>query len=375
MSGTVGIVVFIVAILLVILIHEAAHFGVAKAFKIKVDEFFVGFGPRLWSFRRGETEYGVKAFPLGGYVRIAGMNPYEEISPEDYPRTYGAHPPWQRALVIFAGPATHFVIAFFLFAAFFGFFGQPKVVAPRIGAVEARIAGHQSPASVAGIQAGDDVVQVDGLRDPSRHQFIAYTRAHVGQPIRLVVERDGRRLAFTVTPVYDPKVKRARIGVEVDAGRVLVSHKEGLVGSLVAGTRQVGEVVKQTVLSLGKVFGPQGIGRLFDLLFGGAQRTANDPVGTVGVARAAGDITSAFGAGALLFLLAGVNVFVGILNLIPLPPFDGGHLAVVAWEKIRGRKVDARKLIPLTAVVVTFLMIWFVSITFLDIFKPIQISP
>src|SRR3954447_9689 len=111
MSGVIGQIAFFVVILLIILIHEAAHFGVAKAFKIKVEEFFVGFGPRLWSFRRGETEYGVKAFPLGGYVRIAGMTPYEEISPEDYPNTYGAKPPWQRALVIFAGPATHFVIA------------------------------------------------------------------------------------------------------------------------------------------------------------------------------------------------------------------------------------------------------------------------
>ncbi|MFL5798563.1 MAG: M50 family metallopeptidase [Actinomycetota bacterium] len=375
MSGTVGIVVFVVAIILVILVHEAAHFALAKAFKIKVEEFFVGFGPRLWSFQRGETEYGVKAFPLGGYVRIAGMNPYEEISPEEYPHTYGAKPAWQRALVIFAGPATHFVIAFFLFAAFFGFFGQPKVVAPLIGAVQPQIAGHPSPARVAGLHGGDEVVEVDGLRNPSRHQFIAFTKAHVNRPIHLVVDRDGRRLSFNLTPVYDPKEKRARIGVSVEAGTVLVSRKEGPVGSLVAGAKQIGEVVKQTVLSLGRVFGPQGIGRMFDLLFGGAQRTANDPVGTVGVARAAGDITSAFGAGALLFLLAGVNVFVGILNLIPLPPFDGGHLAVVGWEKLRGRKVDARKLIPLTAVVVTFLMIWFVSITFLDIFKPIQISP
>jgi len=110
-------------------------------------------------------------------------------------------------------------------------------------------------------------------------------------------------------------------------------------------------------------------------VFGGAERTNQDPVGTVGVARAAGDVTAAFGAGALLLLLAGVNVFVGILNLIPLPPFDGGHLAVLAWEKIRGRKVDMRKLIPVTMVVVVFLMVWFVSITYLDIVKPIHIAP
>jgi membrane-associated protease RseP (regulator of RpoE activity) len=156
---------------------------------------------------------------------------------------------------------------------------------------------------------------------------------------------------------------------------VLLADKKGPIGSFVAAGAQVGEVTKQTVLSLGKVFGPEGIGRVFDLLFGNAERQPTDPVGTIGVARAAGDITSAFGSGALLLLLAGVNVFVGILNLIPLPPFDGGHLAVVAWEKIRGRKVDARKLIPVTMVVVVFLMVWFVSITYLDIFKPLRFAP
>src|SRR5438093_4889706 len=105
MSGSLGIFLFVLAVLVTILIHEAAHFGAAKWFGIKVEEFFVGFGPKLWSFRSGETEYGVKALPLGGYVRIAGMNPLEEPSPEYYPRTYGAKPPWQRAIVIAAGPA------------------------------------------------------------------------------------------------------------------------------------------------------------------------------------------------------------------------------------------------------------------------------
>src|SRR5256885_11627111 len=106
MSGVIGQIAFFVIILVIILIHEAAHFGFAKAFGIKVEEFFVGFGPRLWSVRRGETEYGVKALPLGRYVRIAGMNPYEQIAPEAYPRTFGAKPAWHRAVVIFARPAT-----------------------------------------------------------------------------------------------------------------------------------------------------------------------------------------------------------------------------------------------------------------------------
>src|SRR5207302_10902506 len=116
MSSTVGVVLFVVAILVTILIHEAAHFGFAKAFGIKVEEFFVGFGPRLWSFRRGETEYGVKAIPLGGYVRIAGMNPFEQLAPADLPRTYGAKPAWQRVLVILAGPITHFFMALLFLA-------------------------------------------------------------------------------------------------------------------------------------------------------------------------------------------------------------------------------------------------------------------
>ena len=123
MSQSLGVVIFIVSILAVVLVHEAGHFFTAKAFGIKVEEFFVGFGPRLWSTRRGETEYGVKLLPLGGYVRIAGMNPFQETPPEQFPRTFGAKPIWQRALVIFAGPATHFVIAFALFAIWLGVYG------------------------------------------------------------------------------------------------------------------------------------------------------------------------------------------------------------------------------------------------------------
>ena len=116
MAGAVGQFAFFFALIVVIVIHEAAHFGMAKWFGIKVQEFFVGFGPRIWSTRRGETEYGFKWIPAGGYVKIAGMNPYETLAPEDEPRTFGAKPIWQRALVIVAGPATHFILAFFFFA-------------------------------------------------------------------------------------------------------------------------------------------------------------------------------------------------------------------------------------------------------------------
>src|SRR5438128_4014579 len=135
MSGTLGIVLFVIIILLVIVVHEAGHFTFAKLFRIKVEEFFVGFGPRLWSFRRGEPEYGVKAFPLGGYVRIAGMNPFQETAPEELPRTFGAKPIWQRALVILAGPATHFVMAVVFLIVFFSVLGAPTATKPQIDGV------------------------------------------------------------------------------------------------------------------------------------------------------------------------------------------------------------------------------------------------
>src|SRR5437763_16915306 len=157
MSTTIYGILFFVSILVVVLVHEAGHFTMAKTFGIKVEEFFVGFGPRVWSIRRGETEYGVKALPLGGYVRIAGMNPYQEPTPEEYPRTFGAKPAWQRALVIFAGPATHFVIAFVLFAVWLGVYGAFSARSPVVGGVARTLDGRTSPAAQAGLRAGRQI--------------------------------------------------------------------------------------------------------------------------------------------------------------------------------------------------------------------------
>src|SRR5919204_260670 len=176
MSSSVGILLFIVAILVTILIHEAAHFGFAKAFGIKVQEFFVGFGPRVWSVRRGETEYGLKAIPAGGDVRIAGMNPFQPARPEDLSRTFGAKPVWQRALVIAAGPATHFVLAFVFFALWLGIVGQPVLHSPLVASVAPRLAGAPSPAAEVGLRVGDRIVrggpkdgEVGGLLEPFLH--------------------------------------------------------------------------------------------------------------------------------------------------------------------------------------------------------------
>ena len=370
MSSSVGIVVFIVALLVTILIHEAAHFWVAKAFGIKVQEFFVGFGPRLWSFRRGETEYGVKALPLGGYVRIAGMNPYEEIPPEELPRTFGAKPAWQRALVIFAGPATHFVMAFVFFALWLGLVGQPAAHGVAVGLVEARLNGHTSPAKEAGLRPRDRIVAVDGIRDPSADRLVQYTRAHVGEPIELTVKRGDHRFSVTVTPelstVEGERV--GRIGVALTPA-VITSDKEGVVGSVTGGARLVGSTTVEFTKNLGRLF---DVGRVFDELFGGEPRRVDDPTSLVGVARIAGQ-TAERNVGDLLQILGALNIVIGLLNLLPLPPFDGGHLAIIAVEKIRRRKVDVRRLIPVTAAVAAFLLIFVASLVLLDIVKPIPL--
>ena len=209
-----GIGAFIVALILVIVIHELAHFAVARAFGIKVQEFFVGFGPKIWSKMRGETEVGVKAIPAGGYVKIAGMNPYETVSPDDHARTFGAKPIWQRVMVIAAGPATHFALAFAFFALWLGLVGEPTDTRPVLGAVCERIGGEPAPgedcttiggvpgpAFEAGLAAGDEIVGIGEVERPTTDEIVAVTQEHVGRPLEVTVLRDGREVSVTVVPV------------------------------------------------------------------------------------------------------------------------------------------------------------------------------
>jgi membrane-associated protease RseP (regulator of RpoE activity) len=373
--GAIGQVAFFVALILVILVHEAAHFAVAKAFRIKVTEFFVGFGPRLWSTRRGETEYGVKAIPAGGYVKIAGMNPYEEVAPADLPRTYGAKPRWQRALVIVAGPLTHVMLAFLCFGVWLAVVGRPVATSPLVASVSPTLEGRTSPAAGAGIRAGDRIIGVDEIREPTDEQLVTYTRRHVGQPITLTVERDGRELTFSVTPVLSPVGDRqvGRVGVALTWAR----ERAGPIAAVTGGVRLVGTAVAQTVGGVGKIFGPEGLGRIVHLIFSDEPRRISDggPLSVVGVGRAVGQTAESGHVGDVLYLFALVNVFIGLLNLLPLPPFDGGHLAVLAIEKVRGRTVDMRKVAPVAAVVAAFFILFTLSVVYLDIVKPVNLSP
>ena len=371
MSGTVAIVVFFAGLLFIILIHEAGHYLVARAYGFKVEEYFVGFGPKIWSFRRNDIEYGVKALPLGGYVKIAGMNPYEPVPPEDLHRSYGAKPIRQRALVILAGPGSHFVVAAILFASWLFFFGDPRTPTPYITSVETTLNGQVGPASAAGIEPGDRIVGVGDISDPTRDELLAYTTAHVNEPVEFTVERGGGTITMVITPEPDT------IGGE-SIGRIGVTlgpAKMGPVAALVGGVKEVGNAISESIHQITRVFGPSGIGRVFTLLFTDAQRGTQDPTSVVGIGQAVGQTGSSGDWGAVLYFLAFVTVFIGLINLLPLPPFDGGHLAVLLIEKVRGRALDMRKLIPVSAIVMSFFVVFVLATILLDLTKPIDFTP
>lgn len=368
MSEWLGILLFVVAILLVVLVHESGHFFTAKAFGIKVEEFFVGFGPRLWSIKRGETEYGVKAFPLGGYVRIAGMNPFQEPSVEDRPRTFGAKPIWQRAVVILAGPLTHFAIALIALVIFHMAIGVPTEARPVVDAVEARLDGRPSPAALAGLMPGDEIVAIDGRPVGSTDRFIDYTRGHVGEEIAVTVLRDGRRVTVAATPVLSEVNGQdvGRLGVILGAAR----ERVGPVTAVGRASAQTWATTREIVVRLGDVFGPAGLRRVAELL-GGSERRPDDVTSIVGGARFAGQAVEAGAWDAFFTLFVVFNLFVGVLNLVPLPPLDGGHLAVLAYEKITRRKPDLRKLVPLTALVAGFMILFALAVMYIDIVRPL----
>jgi membrane-associated protease RseP (regulator of RpoE activity) len=377
MSGALGIILFAISLVLVIIIHEAGHFTFAKAFGMKVEEFFLGFGPRLWSTRKGETEYGVKGVPLGGYVRIAGMNPFQETPPEDFPRTYGAKPPWQRFLVVLAGPITHFVIAFLILWIYFAAVGTPKYQSV-IDSVDRTLTTQQgatvpSPAVAAGFKAGDVIVAIGSIRQPSQDAIANYMQHHAGEPVAVTVRRDGQTIRLVVTPVLStvPGAKpRARIGIVLDSGAVVSRTRANPIAAAGHSIGTVGSLTSQLFSSLGHVFGPAAIARIFHLL-GGAPRQITDPGGLVAGARIAGEAAQAGAWDTLFLLFAEFNIFVGMINLLPLPPLDGGHLAVVVVEKITRRKVDPKKLVPVAALVAGFLVVMTVSLLYLDIVNPI----
>jgi membrane-associated protease RseP (regulator of RpoE activity) len=374
MSGGVGIAAFIVTLFVMIMIHESGHFLAARAFGIKVEEFFIGFGPKLLSWRRGETEYGLKAILLGGYVRIAGMNPWQTIPESDLPRTFGAKPAWQRAILLVAGSATHFVVGVVIMIVALGVVGEP-FPSTRIDTIQATVGGVPGPAKVAGLRSGDRIVEVDRRRIATWDDFREVVRRSPGQPVTIIVERNGRQQTVVATPMAqkDPQGGSAQVGV-LGIAPAFVNERRPLPRAVVDGIKTTGEFAKLSVLGIGKVFSPTGVRDVVDSLGGTGARGIDSPVGLVGIARQSSEAAEQGNLFGLLAFFTSFIVFVGIINLAPLPPLDGGHLLVLLIEKIRGRPVDMRKVVPVAAVVLGFLMLFTFALLYLDIRRPV-VSP
>lgn len=401
LTGQLKTVLVVMAIAAMIMIHELGHFATAKWSGMKVTEYFLGFGPRLWSIRRGETEYGVKALPLGGYVKIIGMSNLEEVAPEDESRTYRQKSFLRKLSVACAGSFMHFVMAFLLLVAINGWVGIPTA-SNRVGSVTELRQG-QSPAQIAGFQKGDKVLAVDDHPIKKWTEIPPYIQTRIGVPIKFTVERNGQRMDLTATPVDRQKLDLspaaqvapttgAAVGF-VGIGAAVEAQTAPLVTAVGRSGSQFWQAGSEVVKTIVHRYSPNGIKEYVSLLVDstraastsdpGDAPTAGDgssaedarfvsPVGLVGYASYAADSGMR---GVLIFLFS-INIFVGIFNLIPLLPFDGGHVSVAVYERIRsfrGRRhtVDFAKLLPVSYAVLMVLLLTTLSSLWLDIFNPL----
>jgi len=320
---------------LLIILHELGHFAAAKAVGMRVERFALFFPPLLWTVKRGETEYGIGAIPLGGYVKITGMNPAEVIPPEHEHRAYYRQPVWKRLVVIGAGPAMNIVVAFVILFGLYAFKGQ-QVPTTNVGGIQ------KASAATGVLKAGDHIVSVDGVRggpDALRKQISSHPCADgakvkgcVAQtPARIVVVRDGRTQTLAISPRYDPK---ADPGAKVE-GRMLVGFSFGasydpLAPGDAATTSVTGmwNVTKATVSAITRLF--------YD---SSARKNVSGVVGSYETTRQSfqqDDIVLA------LQILALISLSLAIVNLFPFLPLDGGHIFWALAEKVRGRPIPFR---------------------------------
>lgn len=409
-NGVYGLLM-VLGIVVMIALHELGHFVMAKRAGMKCTEFFLGFGPRIWSVRKGETEYGLKLIPAGAYVKIIGMHDIEEVDPADEPRTYRQQPFWQRFGVAVAGSTVHFILAFVLIFAVLVGFGMPggsitgqDETKWRVGSVS-----EGSAASRAGLEEGDDIVAIDGRPVATFDDLRVVVVDRPDQEVTLTVERDGEEREVTTTLGRNPRDDRdGFLGV----GSRLPIERLGPVEGAAASVWEFGQIGRVSLSGLGTLFTPDGItsvGRqVRDARDDRAATTAADeePVGPrssasasssassseggnetrllslLGVFRIGVDAGESGGMVSLFLLFAYINVFIGIFNLVPLLPFDGGHVAIAVYEKVQewrrrdGRRylADVGKLLPMTYAVVLVLGLIFVSSLYLDLVNPAQVN-
>lgn len=431
-----GVVVFIVGLLVSIGLHELGHLTFAKLFGVKVTQYSLGFGKAIWSFRRGETEYGIRPILLGGYISMVGMlKPRASGRPNAITNTgmYGAFvqdarqasaeqiadsggddsrafyrlTPWKRIIVMVAGPAMNLVIGIVLFGVLLCGFGAPTTtftssvdcVLPTSSATTCTSGDAESPAKQAGIRDGDVVLAVDGQQDPTIAEVSRVFQRSAGETVTVLVERDGERRTLEVTPQLatrdvvteqgtvaknaDGTTKTQRVGVVgVSIGQSLVRQSPAAVlpatGAQIAASAHL-------IIDL-----PQRLVAVWNAAFGAQERSQDSPVSVVGVGRAIGEVSSMSGvpvvdkAYTILGLLASLNIGLFVLNMVPLLPLDGGHIAGALWEAVKRRAhvlvgkpdpgaIDLAKSMPLTMVVVVLLAGMSALLIYADIVRPVNL--
>ncbi|WP_280251096.1 M50 family metallopeptidase [Nocardia abscessus] len=393
-----GFVLFALGITVSIALHECGHMWTAQATGMKVRRYFIGFGPKIFSFRRGETEYGLKALPLGGFCDIAGMTALDELRPEELDRAMYRQATWKRLLVMSGGIAMNFVLGFLLIVLLAVGWGLPNLKEPPATALGAMSCVAQQnpdgstlpctgtgPAQRAGLQRGDIVKQVNGVEVDTWREFQAETQKQTG-PFTYVVERDGRTLSIPVTPERVIRYPEGG-GAGREVGAIGVGQERydpvqyDLLGAVPAAVTFTGDIFVRTVDSLAQM--PAKVSSLWEAVTGG-ERDPETPVSVYGASKIGGETAERGLWNIFILVLASLNFFLGVFNLLPLLPLDGGHIAVVVYEKIRNTirgwkglapaaPVNYLKLLPATYVVVVIGGAYMLLTLAADIINPIKL--
>lgn len=396
MMFVIGIVLFALAILVSVALHECGHMWVARATGMKVRRYFVGFGPTLWSTRRGEIEYGVKAVPLGGFCEIVGMTSVEELKPDEEPRAMYKQKTWKRSAVLFAGPAMNFVIGLVLIYAIAVIWGLPNLhaptsavvgetqcVAPEVAKGDLGQCTGPGPAAIAGIRSGDVVVKV-GDTDVKNFDEMASAVRKLTGPAPLVIQRDGTEFTTVVNVTQTQRWaddKASTVGAIGVAGAQFGPTQYNPLSAVPATFAFTGDLGVELGKSLAAI--PSKIGALVHAI-GGGERDPATPISVVGASIIGGDTVDQGLWVAFWFFLAQLNFVLGAVNLVPLLPFDGGHIAIAVFEKIRNmaRKVRGMaaaapvnylKLMPATYVILVVVVGYMLLTVTADLVNPIRL--
>ena len=405
MMFTLGIVLFALAILVSVALHECGHMWVARATGMKVRRYFVGFGPTVWSTRRpnrlGETEYGIKAIPLGGFCDIAGMTSVEELAPEDRKYAMFRQKTWKRVAVLFAGPAMNFIIGLVLIYAIAVIWGLPNLnppttaivgqtacVAPEVARGELGECTGDGPAAQAGIRSGDTIVKVGDTPVANFDEMVTAVR-ELNAPTPFTVERDGTQFTTVVDVTQTQRITSGADGAQqtIDVGAIGVAAAQfgpthyNPLSAVPATFAFTGDLSVQLAKALANI--PTKVGALVDAI-GGGERDPETPISVVGASIIGGDTVDAGLWVAFWFFLAQLNFVLGAVNLVPLLPFDGGHIAIALYEKIRNMLRSARgkvaaapvnylKLMPATYVVLVVVVGYMLLTVTADLVNPIRL--